>query len=275
MKLSGCRAALFAILAFCAMNAPVAAEYNRVADSAIDLDIFKIDEKAFLGTKLDSDYELLDEKGHRFSIGDITGRPLIMVLSYYKCDGVCSAVNSDLKEILKKVRRQEIGKDFSVITISFDKYDSPETLSMFVKELNIPERMRKGWKFTLANNPEDIHKFTDALGFKYFWSPRDRTFFHPNVYLVITPEGRVSRYLYANTIGPKDIELSLLEAGQEQIKPSEVINLIVSYCYSYNYKEGKYSLNIPLFVALGSLSLGITAFVVSAVVYRKSHKSNV
>ncbi len=275
MKLVGCRAALLAILAFCAMNAPVAAEYNRVPDSAIDLDIFKIDEKAFLGTRLDENYALMDEKGNRFSIGDVTGKPLIMVLSYYKCDGVCSAVNSDLKEILKKVKSKEIGKDFNVLTISFDKYDNPETLSMFVKELNIPERMRKGWQFSLAKNPDAIRKFTDSLGFKYFWSPRDRTFFHPNVYIVVTPEGRVSRYLYAHTIGPKDIELSLFEADLEHSKPSEVINLLVSYCYSYNYKEGKYSLNIPLFVALGSLSLGVTAFVVSAVVYKKSHKSNV
>lgn len=266
IRLNG-KAALITILAVCLLGGYASAEYNRKTASAIDLDIFKIDQKTFLGSRLNGDYRLIDEAGKEFPLRDMIGKPLILVLSYFKCDGVCSTVNADLKELLLKRDRVKIGEDYNVLTVSFDQYDTSETIGMFTKELGLTEEMAKGWTLARMKDPKDIKKLTKGIGFKYFWSPQDRMFFHPNVYIFISPKGRVARYLYASTIGSKDIELALLETGQEQIKPSKVINLLVSYCYSYNFKEGKYTYNIPLFIAVGSLTVGVTSFIVSAIVF--------
>jgi len=246
------------------------AAYNRTAESSIDLDVFKIDEDTFLGIKINGDYLLTDNTGSEFRLGDKFGKPLILVLSYFGCDGVCSAVNNDLKELLATVKRMNIGKHYNILTVSFDKYDTPETTGMFKNKLNLPEQTAKAWTFATLKNPEEIKKLTDGIGFKYFWSPRDRVFYHPNIYVLVSPEGRVTRYLYAYSITGKDIELALIETGKGRIRPSEVMNLIASYCYSYNYKEGRYTYNLPVFIAVGSLTIGITSLIVSAIVFKRN-----
>jgi len=260
---------------FLAASAPLAfsgfadAAY-REPESTIDLDVFKIDEDTFLGTRINGDFLLTDETGSQFRLGDKFGKPLILVFSYFSCDGVCSAVNNDLKGLLATVKRMNIGKHYNILTVSFDKYDTPQTTGMFKNKLSLPEETAKAWTFATLKNPENIKKLTDSIGFKYFWSPRDRIFYHPNIYVFVSPEGRVTRYLYAYSITGRDIELALIETGKDQIRPSEVTNLIVSYCYSYNYKEGRYTYNIPVFIAVGSLTIGITSLIVSAIVFKRN-----
>ena len=262
-------ALILAVMLF-AFSGYANAAYNRTPESSIDLDVFKIDEDTFLGIKINGDYLLKDEAGSEFRLGDKFGKPLVLVFSYYSCDGVCSAVNNDLKELLASVKRMDIGKQYNVLTVSFDKEDTPETTSMFKSKLNLADETANAWTFATLKNPEDIKKLTSGVGFKYFWSPRDRVFYHPNIYVLVSPEGRAVRYLYGASIVGKDMELALLETGKGQIRPSEVINLIASYCYSYNYKEGKYTYNIPVFIAVGSLTVGITSFLISAMVFRRN-----
>ncbi len=245
------------------------AEYNRTPESDIDPNTFRIDEKKFLGTRLNPEFIMKDESGSEFKMGDYLGKPLILVLSYFKCDGVCSIINMELKDLIEEVKRRWIGKDYSVLTLSFDKYETGETVGMFAKELALPAYMKKGWRFAVMKNPEEMKELTASIGYKYFWSPRDRTFFHPSVYVFISPQGRVTRYLYLNSIDSKDVDLALIEAAQNQIRPAEVIDMIVGFCYSYNFKEGKYTYNIPLFVAVGSLAVGITSFIVSVIVFKR------
>ncbi|MFQ5431732.1 MAG: SCO family protein [Nitrospinota bacterium] len=256
-------------VALFALSGLAEASYNRTPESSIDLDVFKIDEDTFLGTRINGDFMLTDETGSEFRLEDKFGKPLILVLSYFSCDGVCSAVNNDLKELLASVKRMNIGKNYNILTVSFDKYDTAETTKMFKDKLSLPEKTAKAWTFATLKEPENIKKLTDGIGFKYFWSPRDRVFYHPNIYVLVSPEGRVTRYLYASSIEGKDIELALIETGKGQIRPSEVINLVASYCYSYNYKEGRYTYNIPVFVAVGSLTIGVTSLIVSLIAFRR------
>jgi protein SCO1/2 len=261
-----------AALVLCLAAAESSAAYNRFSESDIDLDVFNIDQLKFLGTRIDGGYAVRDENGNLLTIGDFFGKPMILVLSYFKCDGLCSLANIDLKELIEKVGRRRIGKDYSVLTLSFDKYDNAQTLEMFARELNLTGETADGWTLATMNDPEDIKKLTQSVGFKYFWSPRDRTFFHPNIYIFVSPQGRVVRYLYANSVDSTDIELALIEAQQGQVKPTEVINLLVSYCYSYNFKEGRYTYNIPLFIAVGSLTIGVASFIVAAAVFKRKLK---
>lgn len=249
---------------------PARAEYNRIPESTIDLGLLKIDESQFLGKKVNGEVLLTASDGTEFRLKEKFGKPMVLVLSYFTCDGVCSAVNADLKEVLKKVDMMKLGKNFNVVTISFDKYESPKTTAMFMDELGMTDRLKDGWTFAVFKDWQDIKKFTDNIGFKYFWSPRDATFFHPNAYIIVSPEGRVTRYLYSSSVGARDLEVALFEASSGMIRPNQVINLLVSYCYSYNYKLGKYTLNIPIFVGLGALGIGVSSFLFSVLVYKKN-----
>jgi len=123
------------LLCYAVAATPAAAQYARVPESYIDPTIFQIDESKVLGNKLKGDFALIDENGKEFKLADMLGQPLILVLSYYSCDGSCSVINADLRDRLAGVTKVKLGKDFKVLTVSFDKDDTLDTLGKFKKQL--------------------------------------------------------------------------------------------------------------------------------------------
>ena len=253
---------------------PAKAQYGgNVPVSDIDPSVFHIDEKRYLGAKIDGAVDLIDSQGNEFKLGDMLDKPLILVLSYYTCDGSCSVINQDLNAQLAEVTGVTPGKDFNVLTISFDEHDTLESIGAFKDHLKMTEKMDGAWKFATFKNKDDIKPFSDAIGFKFFWSPQDRTFFHPGAFMFLTPkDGRLARVLYALNTGPQDIKLAVFDAKAGEFKPSELVEYAISLCYSYNYAEGKYTVSIPLFVGAGSLTLGITSFAVSVLWFRRRRR---
>lgn len=259
------------VLAVCiaVFSGPVHAQWSPFSESEVDPSLFRIDEGRFLGVKPSPALSFRDDKGQVFSFGDMTGQPLVLVLSYYNCDGTCSVVNKDLGELLKGVKSQVPGRDYRILTVSFDPADTAETLAKFRAKFDVPAPILEAWRFSLPANGGDAKRLADEIGFKFFWSPRDKVFLHPGVFAFLSAEGRVVRYLYSANSRPLDVELALIDAKQNQIKPGEIFDLALSVCYSYNYKEGKYTLNIPLFIGLGSLLFGILSLLVSILAFKR------
>lgn len=263
------RSILAGILLLAAAS-PAAAQYARVIDSDIDPAIFQIDEKDVLGVKVDGRTALIDEQGREFRLSEMLGMPLVLVLAYYTCDGSCSAVNANLRDLLDGLEGVAPGKDFRILTISFDQRDTLESTGAFRRHLELTKGLEGRWTFATFKDPAGIKTFTDTLGYKFFWSPRDRLFLHPGAFFFLTAEGRLARVLYALNTESQDVKLAVLDAkqGNFELRAKELINFAVSLCYSYNYKDGRYTYNIPLFVAAGSLTLGVAAFSVGALVFR-------
>jgi protein SCO1 len=252
-----------------------ATQVFRVPNSEIDPEYLRINEAKVLGLKPKKDFPLINQDGDTFLLEDRVGKPMVLVLSYYSCDGVCSAVNIDLAERLselEKTGRLKPGEDFDVVTVSFDKNDTLETMTKFRKSVGLDKNVAKGWTFAVAKDIERIKEFTDRYDFHFFWSAQDRTFFHPTVYFVLSPELRLARILYAHDITASDVELAVLESRSGNFKPSEIINYAVSLCYSYSYKDGKYIFNIPMFIAFGSLILGLAALAFSIMMYKRRQR---
>ncbi len=234
------------------------AAYGGVPQNTdVDPAVVKIDEKNFLGQKIDMNYILTDNKGKEFPMGEVFGKPLILAMSYYRCDGACSVLNKNLRATLQDVKRWKMGQDYNVLTVSFDQHDTLETLNAFLPKSGFSDGLPDGWRMTTMKNKEDILRLTGSMGYKFFWSPRDAMFLHPNVYIMISPKGRVTRYLYGASISGQDMEISITKAMGEELSPANVINFIIGACFSYNYKDGKYKVNIPLFIAGGALLLGL------------------
>ena len=259
-----------ALLGCVLAGSPANAQYGGVVPvSDIDPSIFLIDEKTYLGSKVNADIQLIDGQGTAFTLSEKLDKPLILVMSYYTCDGSCSVINQDLNAQLADVTGVTPGDDFNVLTISFDENDNQQSIGEFKKHLKMSENMNGSWTFATFKNKDEIKPFAESLGFNFFWSPQDRTFFHPGAFMFLTPEGRLARVLYALNSGPQDIQLAVYDAKANNFVPNDIIDFAVSLCYSYNYAEGKYTVSIPLFVGAGALSLGVTSFAVSVVWYRR------
>jgi protein SCO1/2 len=244
------------------------AGYGTTPETTLDTSILKIDEETYLGARIKQDTVLIDEDGNEFTMGEMLGVPIILLLSYYNCDGYCPTVNTNLLDTLKKTKFQA-GKDYQVITVSFDKNDTIETAKKFSVGLDMDDEMRKGWRVAILKNKEEIESFAGSLGYKFFWSYRDQIFLHPGVYIFASPKARVVRYLYASNVSEKDMELAIVDAYGNKISKSKTIDLLISVCYSYNYEEGKYTVNYPIFISIASLLFGIFSVVLSLFIYRK------
>jgi protein SCO1/2 len=248
--------------------ADAATPYFRRAPSDLNASILQIDEKAALGRSMDADTPLIDHTGRTFAWRDMFGKPTILVLAYYTCDGSCAVVNMALLDLLKQAKRLRPGTDFNVITLSFDRHDTLETTGAFRRHLDLTRELAASWTFATFRNEADLTTQTEKIGFKFFWSPADRIFLHPGAFLFFSPEGKLARVLYQQEIEGRDIELAVLDARQGQFAPREVINFALSLCYSYNYQDGHYSLNMPLFIGLGALASGLTTFLACILVFK-------
>ncbi len=251
------------------LGGALAAPAAKSTPSALDPRVLQIDEMKHLGAPLDHDIELLDGSGASFRLGDMLGKPLLLVLSYYSCDGSCTIINQQLTEALLGVKRFDLGRDYRLLTVSFDRNDTPERARVFAQKA--APMAWNGWRHAVLRQPDSgVPELTQAVGFRYFWSQPDRAFVHPNVLIFVTPEGRIARYLYGTAFDARSIELALIDADWGRIANSaSIIDMMTGVCFSYNYLEGKYQPNYPLLIGTGSLFFGVSLMILGAVMYRR------
>jgi protein SCO1 len=256
-------------VALATLVGPARADFSPFSESEVDPSLFRIDEGRYLGARPNPALTFRDETGRAFSLAEMIGKPLILVLSYYNCDGACSLVNKQLAELLKGVKRLQPGQDYRVLTVSFDPHDTAESLARFRTKFEVSAPILAAWRFSLPAGGDDARRLADSIGFKYFWSPRDAVFLHPGVFAFLSPDGRVVRYLYVDNTQPFDVEMAVIDAKQGQIKFSEVLDFALSVCYSYNFKQGRYTVNYPLFIGFGSLIFGFCSLIIAVLAYHR------
>ncbi|HEY1696989.1 MAG TPA: SCO family protein [Polyangiaceae bacterium] len=212
-----------------------------------------VDIKENLGGALPRDAVFRDTEGNQVRLGDYLDgkRPTLLVFAYHTCPMLCSLVLDATVKALDEVP-WTVGDQFDVVSISIDPKDTPETAAK--KRAKVVDGYRrargspKGWHF-LTGEETQIRKVTDAVGFEYRYDPVQKQYAHPAAIYLLTPEGRMARYLYGVQYEPNDIRLGLLEASQgRSVSTTERILL---YCYHFDPKGGHYNL-----VALNVMRIG-------------------
>ena len=197
-----------------------------------------------LNQPIPADLTFTDDLGRTVRLGDYFGkRPIILNLVYFTCPMLCGEVLSGLENSLRMMKF-DVGKEFDVITVSFDPRDTPEAAakkkSDFLRRYKRPGA-EQGWHF-LVGHQDAIDSLTRAAGFDYEYDPKTRQFAHTAAILILTPEGRVAQYYYGIEYPPKDLRLGLVEAGTGKI--GNVVDALLLYCYHYDPEQGKYSATI-------------------------------
>ena len=195
-----------------------------------------------------------DETGKTVRLADYFGkRPLILNLVYYQCPMLCGEVLSGLESALR-VLKFDIGKEFDVLTISFDPRETPEMAS--TKKAEFLKRYKRtgaeqGWHF-LTGSPESIAALTKATGFEYEYIDKTGQFAHATAIMILTPGGRISQYYYGVEFAPKDLRLGLIQASDNKI--GTIVDQVLLYCYHYDPVTGKYSAIITRIVRLAGIA---------------------
>ncbi len=218
-----------------------------------------------LDSQVPSDLAFFDETGKSVRLGDYFGqKPLILNLVYYRCPMLCGEVLAGLTASMRMVSF-DIGREYNVVTVSFDPQETPETAAA-KKEEYLRRYGRAGagagWHF-LTGSAESINVLTKAVGFQYQYDPKINQYAHATAIMVLTPQGRISRYFYGVDFPPKDLRLGLVEASHGKI--GSPVDQVLLYCYHYDPATGKYGAIIANILQLGAgltiLILGIMLFV--------------
>jgi protein SCO1/2 len=194
-----------------------------------------------------------DSDGRDVRLGDyFNGKPLILVLAYYRCPMLCTEVLNGLTRCMLDLPF-EVGKDFTVLTVSFDPREKPELAA--AKKATYLERYGRpgaevGWHF-LTGDPEAIRRLTAAVGFRYTYDAANDQFRHASGIVLLTPQGRTSRYFYDIRFSSRDVRLGLVEASQNRI--GSPVDQLLLFCFHYNPEEGKYGTAVMNIVRAGGV----------------------
>jgi len=193
-----------------------------------------------LGNTLPLDLKFTNDKSEPVTLRQLINKPTILSFVYFDCPGLCSPLLEGVGDVIRKTD-MDLGKDYQVITISFNYRDTPqkakEKKNRFVERYS--KGHEKGWIF-LTTDSVTIYKITHATGF--ITKAVGLDFVHPSAIIAVSPQGKITRYLYGITFQPIDFKMALIEANKEQPRPS--IQKVLMMCYSYDPQGQRYTLDV-------------------------------
>ena len=221
-----------------------------------------------LGEQLPLETIVTNEDGKKVTLGSLfkSGRPVVLAFVYYECPMLCNEVLNGLTGSLKGISL-DAGKDFDVIALSFDARENEKPgLAMNKKAAYIERYGRpdseKGWHFLTADQ-SSIDSITKAAGFSYRWDEKSNQFAHAGGVMVVTPEGKMSRYYFGIDFSPRDLKLGMIESANNRI--GSAADQMLLYCYHYDPATGRYGLAILSVIRFGAiltlLGMGAMGFV--------------
>jgi protein SCO1/2 len=220
-------------------------------------DYIGIEEK--LGAAVPLDAVFTDEGGNQVGLDQLVKQPTVVAFVYYNCRDVCPLLLHGVADVVGKLPSEPL-KDYLVLTVSFDETDTPalaaEKKKNFLASLEKPFPA-DGWRF-LTGDAENIRKLTDAVGFRF--KRQGDIFLHAISLVVLSPEGKVVRYLYGNTFLPLDLKMALVEASEGRYGPT--INRVLRYCFTYDPKGRKYAFNLLRIVGTSMLLMVMVMFII-------------
>jgi len=191
---------------------------------------------------LPPDIMVIDEADQTTKLGALIDKPTIINLVYYRCPGICSPLMEGLAEVMGKVDL-ELGKDYQVLTISFDPRESIELAhrkkNNYLNLMTNPEPAREHWKFFVSDSA-NISRLTNAVGFRYKKTGND--YLHAATIIIVSPDGKITRYLNGTYFLPFEITMAITEASQGISAPT--VNRILQFCFAYDPVGQKYVLSM-------------------------------
>lgn len=200
-----------------------------------------IDQK--MGAQVPIDVPFNDESGRQVTLRDYLGKPVILALVYYQCPSLCNMV---LNGVLRSIKGLKLtaGDEFNVVAVSFDPRETPEMAAAkkvsYLKGYNRPGAAQ-GWHF-LTGPEASSRSLADSVGFHYAFDAVNNQYAHGSAIMILTPEGKVTRYFYGIDYPARDVRLGLEEASNRRI--GSPVDAVLLYCYHYDPANGKYGLVI-------------------------------
>lgn len=242
------RLALPAMLAVLLLNS----SYSLLAASQKPLEV-GITEK--LDQYIPGDITLINSEGKQVNLKELITKPTVLNFVYYRCPGICSPLMNGLSEVINNTDLV-LGKDYQVITVSFDSREGYELAEK--KKTNYIKKMLNksdslGWMF-LTGDSANIARVTQATGFGFKLVGNE--FMHEGALILVSPKGKITRYLKGISFLPFEFKLAIMEASEGKSAPT--VSKVIQFCYSYDAGSQRYVLDITKISAIFIIILAVT-----------------
>jgi protein SCO1/2 len=209
-----------------------------------------------------------DEFGRDVHLGDYFGhKPVLLALVYYGCPMLCNQVEQGVVGSVKMLSFNA-GHDYEVVFVSFDPRETPdmaaEKKASALSHYGRPETA-EGWHFLTGAKPS-IDSLTEAANFRYSFNEKSGIFAHASGIMLLTPDGRISRYFYGVEYPSRDVRLGLVDASAGKI--GNPIDHLLLYCFQYDPSTARYSATILRIIRLGGV-LTIFTIVAGILIFRR------
>jgi protein SCO1/2 len=225
-----------------------------------------------LGEQVPLDTPFRDETGKQVMLSDYFGeKPVVLVLAYFRCPRLCNEVLNGLESSLEQLNGLDIGRQFNVLTVSFDPQERPPLAAAkkasYIEKYDRPGAAN-GWHF-LTGDSTAIKVLTEAVGFRYHYDPQADQFAHASGIMVLTPQGKLSRYFYGIRYPAGDMRLALVESSNGKI--GSPVDQLLLFCFHYDPSSGKYTPIVMNIVRLGGI-VTLLVFAVAGVVFWRGER---
>ncbi len=237
------------------------------------LDKVGVDQR--MGNAVPLNLTFKDENGKTVRLGDYfnKGKPVALTLNYFDCPMLCPLVLDSLANTIKNMDFT-VGKQYEIVTVAIDPREGPadaaKAKAKYLAKYNRPEAAA-GWHF-LTGTESNIRRLADAVGVRYAYDAKLDQYAHPAVLIVLTPQGKISRYFMGLPSSPTDLKLGLIEASGNKI--GSIVDQAVLFCYHYNPVTGKYDFVVMNLIRAGFV---LTVLILGSFVFywwRKEHQRN-
>lgn len=210
-----------------------------------------------------------NEQNQPVQLKSLITRPTILVLIYYDCPGICPMILSSVSDVIENMG-MEMGKDYQVVTVSFNDNDTParavEKKPNYLRKYS--KQHASDW-YWLTGDSANIYGLTHAVGFNFTRAGND--FIHPSLITILSPTGKITRYLYGTSFLPFDVKMALIEARKGQSRPT--INRVLEYCFSYDPEGRRYTLQVTKIAA--TLIIFFAAMLFLILIIRSNRKKQI
>lgn len=210
-----------------------------------------------LNSYLPQDILLINEEGDVVKLSEIIDKPTVISLVYYECPGLCSPLLEGVAEVISRATI-DLGTEYQVLTISFDPTEETElavakkkTYAALIENKNVTT----GWKY-FTGDQENIDKLLNSLGYQI--KKAGSEYIHPAAIMVVSPEGKITRYLHGTYFLPFDLKMAVVEAMDGKSGPT--INKVLQFCFSYDAEGKKYVFNVTKISGSIILILALSLF---------------
>jgi len=242
--------------------------FNIKSQQPVNSDIVEIGWVEHLEDTIPLDLEFINEHNDTVILRDLIDKPTVLSFVYFNCPGVCNPLQESIARVAEKVD-MELGKDYQILTISFDVTDTPEKAQKKKRNFiqNIVKDKAEHWMY-LTGDQESIEAITSAVGFRYKVTGLD--FAHPSGVILLSPEGKITRYLYGLDFLPFDLKMAIIEAQKGLAKPT--INKVLQYCFNYDPEGQGYTLSITRIAGTIIIFISLLVFIGLIISRKRSMK---